>query len=76
MWSCQEPNLGLLIFSMSNFQKLDEQDFGEKKEINKRKKLILEGKVGRINLIMRGDVVVLYNGCFNKNEHLIFHIGS
>ena len=27
------------------FQRLDERDFGERKEINKRKKLILEGKV-------------------------------
>ena len=26
-------------------QRLDEQDFGEQKEINKRKRLILEGKV-------------------------------
>ena len=31
-------------------QSLDEQDFGEKKEINKRKKLILEGKVSEAGI--------------------------
>ena len=34
----------LKYFTLSS-QRLDEMDFGEKKEINKRKELILEGKV-------------------------------
>lgn len=32
------------------FQRLDERDFGEQKEINKRKRMIIEGKVCTIFL--------------------------
>ena len=66
-------------------QRLDEQDFGEKKEINKRKKLILEGKVSGLFCIKRrkgGEITEFIRTCIyvtqknweslGKNEDTFF----
>ena len=46
-WQSPPYDSTVIIWSQS----LDEQDFGEKKEINKRKKLILEGKVSAFGVL-------------------------
>lgn len=55
----------LVCFILS--QKLDEQDFGERKAINKRKQMILEGKVKNIYCCKR-----LHST--NKLLYIISHI--
>ena len=44
-WKLLILSLELNLYQSTLFQRLDERDFGHQKEVNKRKQMLLEGKV-------------------------------